>query len=337
MDRGGLQRALVVVAVLAASVALEVRADDAAESRFFDGIAREAYEHHRYPEALEAFLRAHRAAPSGRSLYNIALCAQLAHRDAMAFAYFEELLARPAEEGEDAIRRDAAQRREALTRRLAIVSVTSTPPGATIYVDQRDHGSFGTTPRRIALPAGAHHVELVLADHEDAARDVSAVVGQATSVEAPLVAFRGAVTITQTIAGASIVARRSGIGEDVAIVPGVRTELDVGRYTLVVHADGYRDATLELGVTRGADERRAITLEPLPVPTGRLLVTTGDVHARVRVDGVDRAETPARVASLPLGTHEVTVSADGFLDWSGAVEVEEDRTAFVSVTMTPSR
>lgn len=328
---------LAVVLVLAASGARDVRADDAAESRFFDGLARDAYEHHRYPEALEAFLRAHRAAPSARSLYNIALCAQLAHRDAMAYAYFEELLALTPGVGEEALRADATQRREALTQSLALVSITSEPAGATIYVDQRDHGSFGTTPRTLAIPAGTHHIELELPDHESSALDVTAVVGQTQPVEGSLVAFRGAVTITPSVPGATIVARRAGVGADVPVASGGRAELDVGTYTFVAHADGYRDASLELRVASGGDEHRSITLEPLPVPIGSLLVTTGEVRARVRVDGTDRAETPARVASLTVGAHEVAISADGYLDWAGSVEVQENRTAFVSVTMTRSR
>jgi hypothetical protein len=68
-----------------------------------------------------------------------------------------------------------------------------------------------------------------------------------------------------------------------------------------------------------------------------VLVTTGDVRARVRIDGVDRAETPARVADVPVGSHEVVVSADGYLDWTGTVDVEESRTAFVSVTLVRAR
>lgn len=313
------------------------RADDAAESRFFDQIARDAYGHHRYPEALEAFLRAHRAAPSARSLYNIALCAQLAHRDAMAFAYFDELLRTPESPEVADLRADATTRITALRRRLALVSVTSDPPGATIYVDQRDHGSFGTTPRTLALPAGAHHLTLELADHEAAATDVTAAVGESHSAEATLPAHRGTVAITTPSPDVTLTARRDGADAEVTIPAGERATLEVGHYTIVAHADGYRDASVEVQVARDSDERRAITLQPLPVPTGRLLVTTGEVHARVRVDGSDRAETPARVTDLTVGEHEVAVSADGFLPWTGTVHVDEGRTAFVSVTLVRAR
>ncbi len=330
--------ALLLVASLALGAAASgARADDAAESRFYDAIARDAYAHHRYPDALAAFLRAHRAAPSSRSLYNIALCAQLARREAMSFAYFAEFLRSSSAEDEAPLRADATSRTASLRRLLAIVSVTSDPPGATIYVDQRDHGSFGTTPRMLALPAGAHHLELVLADHEGASIDVSAVVGEVREATGALVPHRGGLTVTTSAPDATVTARRDGEPDALPVSAGARVELPVGHYTLTARAPGHRDATAEVTVVRGGEERRALTLEALPVPVGRLLVTTGDVHARVRVDGSDRAETPARVEGVGVGTHEVSVTADGYLAWSGTVRVEQDRTAFVGVTLVRAR
>jgi outer membrane receptor for ferrienterochelin and colicins len=311
------------------------RADDAAESRFFDGLARAEYAHRHYAVALELFLRAHRAAPSSHSLYNIALCAELANRDAMAFTYLDELLAAPAASGDETMRTDATRRRDRLARTLALVRVVSDPPGATIYVDQRDHGSFGTTPRTLALAAGAHHVALSMADHADATTDVRAMVGRIEEASVALPPHLGAVTITTSLAGATIVARRDEA--EIPIRAGERTELPVGTYTFVASAPGHREATLEARIAHDADEHRLLTLAALPVPTGRLLVTTGDVHARIQIDGVDRAETPARLTDVGVGMHEVRVSANGYIDWSGSIAIEESRTAFVSVTLVHAR
>jgi hypothetical protein len=332
-------RAFLVVSV-ALTLALGVgapsaRADDAAESRFFDGLARAEYARRHYETALELFLRAHRAAPGQRSLYNIALCAQLAHEDAMAFAYFEELLEAPAQPGDETMRADATTRRTALAATLALVRVESDPPGAQIYVDQRDHGTFGTTPRTIALPAGAHHLELALAGHADASTDVTAVVGQAVDARASLTAYQGTVTITVAAPGATVIAHRGDVA--IPVPASAPTRLDVGAYTFTASAPGFRDGSVEAHVARDATEQRAITLEPVPVPTGRLLVSSGEVHARVQIDGADRAETPARLADLTVGTHDVRVTADGFLAWTGTVDVAENRTAFVNVTLVRAR
>lgn len=317
--------------------ARDARADDAAESRFFDAIARDAYAHRHWADALAAFLRAHRAAPSSRSLYNIALCAQLAHREGMAFEYFDEFVNASTAPDEASLRADAATRITSLRRTLALVSITTDPPGATIYVDQRDHGSYGTTPRVLALPAGAHHLILDAADHDEGGTDVTATVGASQPVHVDLVAHRGAIALTVTPPDATVVGRRSDGSAALALSPTATTEVPVGRYHVVASAERHHDAEADVTITRGATEHRTLVLEPLPVPQGRLLVTTGDVHARVRVDGVDRAETPARVADLPVGAHEVSVAADGYLPWTGSVDVAEGRTAFVSVTLVPAR
>jgi hypothetical protein len=332
MHRGHAAAWAIALAVVV-SIGAHVRADDAAESRFFDGIARDAYAHRHYPEALEAFLRAYRAAPSSRALYNIGLCAQLAHRDAMAFAYYEEFLA--ATDADPGLRSDATTRHDALARTLALVRVESDPPGAEIFADQRDHGSLGHTPRTIALTPGAHHLELALADHADGAADVTATAGESHDVHTTLTAFTGTLTIHASASGATIVAR-NGAGEH-TVTADAASALPVGHYTVTASAPGHRDASVEVQIVRDASEQRTLTLEVIPAPTGGLLVTTGDVHARVRVDGTDRAETPARVAALAVGTHEIAISADGYLDWHGSVDVAQDRTAFVSVTLTRAR
>lgn len=322
----------VLLSLCLVAVAPDVRADDAAESRFFDRLGRRAFEARRWDDALEAFLRAQRAAPSVRGLYNVALCAQLAHEDTLAFTAFEELLVRP--DVDDALRTDASRQRDVLARTLALVHVVSDPPGAAIYVDQRDLGSFGTTPTTLALAAGAHTIELVRADHEDARMTVEATVGVVREASVALTPQLGRLRIDVSSSAVSIVARHGEV--EIPLTPGAVSSVPVGSYVVVATAPGREPASVEVVVTATGEERRTLTLVETPIPHGRLLVSTEDVRARVRIDGVDRAETPARV-EVPVGVHEIRVTADGWLDWSGEVTVEEGRTAFVSVTLVRSR
>jgi hypothetical protein len=323
---------LAAVAVLA-MLSTPARADDAAESRFFDDLARSAYERQRWVEALEAFLRAYRAAPSTRTLYNVGVCAQLAQREAMAFAYFDEFLAQP--DADAALRADATTRHQALAARLALVRVVSDPPGAEIYVDRRDLGSFGRTPRTLALATGPHRLEIELADHATVSVDVAAVVGATRETRVTLAPHEGRLTVDVTPSSATLTVRCGA--SEAAAAPGQTLTLPVGTCAVTASAPGFRDASVELRLARDADERRVLALEPVPIRTGRVLVTTSSVQARVRVDGRDRAETPARLDAIPVGAHEVTVSAPGYLDWTGTVTVDEGRTAFVAVTLVRAR
>lgn len=320
---------IVGFAVLGAGHGGAARADDAAESRFFDRVGRRAFAQRRYERALESFLRAQRAAPSPRGLYNIAVCARLAHRDALAFTSFEQLLARS--DLDAALRADAAAQRDALAGTLALVRVESDPPGATIYVDRRDLGAYGTTPTTLALPPGAHQIELTREHHEGATVTVEASVGQTREARAALSRHAGVVRVEASPPSATLVAQ--GEGSEVTLSSGVPTRLPVGTYTIVASAEGFVPASTTLVVLADAEATRALALSPIPTPRGRVLVSTGAVAARVSIDGVVVSETPARVDGVVVGTHRVTVSADGWREWSEDVEVREGRTTFLSITL----
>ena len=51
-------------------------------------------------------------------------------------------------------RAEAERRIQAMRERLALVRVESDPPGAAIYVDRKELGSHGLTPRTIVVPEG---------------------------------------------------------------------------------------------------------------------------------------------------------------------------------------
>lgn len=323
---------IVVVTVLGVGHGAPARADDAAESRFFDRVGRRAFAQRRYERALASFLRAQRAAPSPRGLYNIAVCARLAHRDALAFTSFEQLLARS--DVDDALRTDALAQRDALARTLALVTIESDPPGATIYVDRRDLGAYGTTPATLALPPGPHQIELVRENHDGATVGVEASTGQTRHARATLPRHVGRVRVDASPPSATIVAQ--GEEGEVPLAVGVVASLPVGTYTLVGTADGFQASTTTVTVVAGAETTRSLALTPIPAPRGRVLVSTGAVTARVSVDGVVVSETPARLDGVAVGPHRVTVSAEGWREWSQEVEVREGRTTFLSITLVRS-
>lgn len=321
--------ALLVVAVLAPA-----RADDAAEARFFDDLGRRAYARGRWEEALASFLDAQAAAPSSRTLYNVALAAQLSHHDALAFSSFETYLEES--EGDEPHRfEDAGRRRDALARSLALVRVTSDPAGAEIWVDRRELGSFGRTPRTLVLEPGPHVIELELPDHEPARVEVVAARAQRQEASGTLVRHVGDVHVDAVPAGARV--RLVRAEDSRTITPGVDVSVPVGAWTLVVSAEGHVERAVELTVSRGHVERRSIALVRTPSPTGRLLVSTGGVHARLSVDGVDRTDTPARLDGVAVGVHRVSLEADGFVTWEGDLDVREDHATQLSVTLVPLR
>lgn len=325
--------ALVVLA-LVALVPSSAGADDAYEAAFLDRVARAAYARDDYDRAFAHFASLNAIAPAPSALYNMALCADLGGHPAIAFATFAEYLA--TDDADAARRRDAERRVQVLRGRLALVRVESDPPGAMIGVDRTDLGDFGRTPRTIVVGAGAHTILLTLDGHHGARGEVTAAVGEVTSLRVQLAPRLGRLAVVTTPPDAEVVVLRGEV--EVARLTARREhELPVGRYDLRAVAPGHEPALSTVRVVEGRVERRTLVARALPTPVGRLLVSAGDVEASVVVDGSARGEVPAVLDAMAVGEHDVEVRADGYRPWRRTVEIERDRATHVTVTLVRER
>ncbi len=306
----------------------------AVEARYFDDVARERYARRDYRAALDAFLLAFEAVPNPRLLYNAAIAASLSGEHALAFAHFEAYLA----SGDpDATRRtDAEARTRTLAGRLALVRIESDPPGATIFVDRRELGDFGTTPRTLALDPGEHTIELVLAGHHDATAKTVTTTGQRSLVAKTLAARVGRLTVTVKPEAATVELFR-GATPMMQSAGRIDAEVPVGSYRARVTAARHAPAEATVSVREGSTSDLTISAEPLPAPTGTILLSAGAVSARVWIDGAAVAMTPARIDGVTVGRRTVEVRAEGFAPWRGFVEVARDRARYVEVALKPMR
>jgi hypothetical protein len=305
----------------------------AVQARFFDEAARSAYARGDYEAALADFFALARIAPSQGTLYNVAICAELTHRDALAYDALDRYLAGPPD---DATRMaDARARLRAMSARLALVHVTSSHPGATIWVDRRELGAAGTAPDTLVLTPGLHLVELTHPAAFDARAEVVAENGVTREVHLDMVPRTGRLRVSVPgVEGAEIDALSEGSGAHHACVVDAETALPIGTYRVTVRAPGRSEESFVAQVREDAVESRVATLRALPRPTGTIVIHA-DFPGRVHVDGVERAETPARLQAIEVGTHRVEVVATGRRPWSADVEVEEGRVRYVNVSLVP--
>lgn len=321
---------LVVVWVwLAAPV---VRADLAAEARFHDELAREHYAARRYDRALREFFTEQRLAPNPRILFNIALCFEQLRREGEAFLFFTEYLA---SEDQDTERRSyAASAVARIEPRLALVEVTSDPPGAAIYVDQREHGEYGRTPRLLPLTPGTRTIHLELEGHRTVSVDVVARIGARASAQASLVRVVGQLSVIGPEGAQLTVRDATGAVAHEGRLPS-QADLAPGDYVLEVNAEGHEPWR---GLVR-VEADRTVQLEarpsPLPPPTGALTVTSGTSGAVVELDGEAVGFTPVVLPDLTLGRHRVRVRHPGLQPWAGDVETVADERAWLTVTLEP--
>src|SRR6266542_4060774 len=154
--------ALAIGVWTAASAGADDLADEA-DLQFQLGADR--YQKGDYHSALEHFLASNRLVPNRNVGFNIARCYEQRQQYPAAFRYYTQAL-----EGEkDPQARGRVEAAlEKIKPHVAVLKIVTEPPGATIYIDRRDLGPRGSSPRTLGLPPGRYRVIADLANYESA-------------------------------------------------------------------------------------------------------------------------------------------------------------------------
>ncbi len=306
------------------------RADDAEESRFHDDLGRQHYQAHRFEPALREFFDAARLAPSPSITFNIAVCFDLLHRADDAYLFFREYVA--SDDADAERRRFATAAIARLEVAVARLAVTSEPPGANIYVDQREHGGYGSTPRVLALPPGAHTITLERPGYRPVTMQVEAREGAEVAAAGALVRIIGTLHVAATSQAAVEVREAGG-----PIVAQGESPLEVsvppGLYQLEVRAPGFRPFTTMSRVEPDGRTEVQAALEALPPPTGDLTITSSAAGALIQLDGERTGFAPTLLQGLSLGEHRVRVEHAGLAPYEGTVSIEENSRGWLTVAL----
>jgi len=147
---------------------------------------RAAFDAGEFERAIRLFLDADRLAPSAALSFNIARSYEKLGNTARALEHYRRYLRRePGGTGAKRAAERVHQLETALQRRgVQQVSVTSTPPGATIELDQRP---LGVTPWTGELTPGDHTLVLSHDGYAKTTRVIAVSPDHAVDVEVPLV------------------------------------------------------------------------------------------------------------------------------------------------------
>ncbi len=181
---------LALVLALAAPAVADNTADEA-DLHFRRGI--EAYRAKRYDEALAAFFQSNRLVHNLNVVQNIARCFEQQKMYEEAYRYYSEVL------GENPRGEDHRSLEDALARiapRVALLKVVTTPPGVELYLERKDLGSLGVSPKILALTPGKRNIILSLAGYREISRQAELVVGKTVEVHASLEFIWGRVSLT---------------------------------------------------------------------------------------------------------------------------------------------
>lgn len=322
---------LLAVTSLAAPAA---RADAAAEARFHDERARAAFASREYETALAEFFVVRRLIPNPRVDFNVALCFERLGREPEAFSHFYGFLADPSsrapELGELRSYAEAAVARVA--PRVALVEITTTPPGATVYLDRREHGGYGTTPCLLAVAPGEHRVWVELDGYRPAEADLVAVVGERRSLTLAPSRVVGRLEVTAITPGHARVLDPRGATVASGPTP-LRAELPPGSYEIEVTAAGRQPWRGVAQVVADEVVRRQAVPLPSPDAFGDLAVSSNVPGATIELDGRPAGFSPVVLTGLMPGEHQLHVASEDVVPWSGPVAVHAGERTWVTVSL----
>lgn len=154
-----------------------------AEAKLQEGVT--LLKERRYAEALARFQEAHALVPSPLILYDFGQAQLGLGDDPRALESFEDFLA-GAPDAPEAKRRRAAQYRDDLRTRVAVVTVNADVTGASVTLDGHDVGRVDL-PRRFYLTPGAHEL-IAHTDRVTQSATLTCVAGQPQTVSMALAA-----------------------------------------------------------------------------------------------------------------------------------------------------
>ncbi|MBL9021445.1 MAG: TonB-dependent receptor [Myxococcales bacterium] len=299
-------------------------ADDVAdEAELQFSLGAEKYQAGSFQEALAHFLASNRLSPNKNVVFNIARTYEQLRQFPEAFRYYSIALEAEAEAAGRAPIEAALAR---IRPSVAVLAVETSPPGATIFIDRKDLGARGATPRSLGFKAGTYRVIVERDGYEP--KVIEGVVletGKEQKLKLDLVPILGEVLVSGLPVRAEVRVNRSD-GEPARVGPGTLS-LPPGRQRLFISAQGAEPLDIEVDVK--ANER--VTVRPtLRTQKGTLLVSTDVKGALVELDGAAVGFTPI-VLESPIGQHKLKISLSGFRPIERTVQVtlgKEQRLAF---------
>jgi tRNA A-37 threonylcarbamoyl transferase component Bud32 len=207
--------------------------------------------------------------------------------------------------------------RESSTQRSILIR--STPPGATVTID--DVRVPGVTPvvADLRLDDGPHAVKIGLAASAPAVRKIVLAAGDRSLTLSENLQSSGSVRVQTRPGGARILIDGRDVGTSPTTIDNVGTDK---LHVVEARRAGYKDASAPVPVERPAEYLVSFSLEPNR-SFGKVVLLTS-LPATVELDGQPWGMTSTDERECPPGRHEVTVRVASLgIERRTAIEVPE--------------
>jgi hypothetical protein len=217
-----------------------------------------------------------------------------------------------------------------------LLSVTSTPAGAHVFLDSADIGMTPITQKTVT--EGHHTLRLALLGYDDFTKSLDFEAStEVESVHAVLtrqavIAPAATLTVTSIPSGTQIFLD----GKDTAKTTPSTFTLDAGTHVIRLALTGHKDYSASVTLQSGDAKTvaAALTKQPLPPTTGTLTVTSTPSGADVSIDGIAKGVTPLHEVALSAGEHTIHLSLKGYKPDERKVFVKAGEEATMEVPLS---
>ncbi len=214
-----------------------------------------------------------------------------------------------------------------------LVVLDSEPAGATIYLDDKRKGAFGTTPWSGSLE-GEHKILFEKRGYKVVETRLAADPDRLVAFKAglPEADYLGFIEITSNVPGAEVFIGDKSVGA-VGKTPFSENR-PPGKYKVWVTADGYDEFSQEIEVVRG--EAQAIKAQLRGSPVGKLNITGPSIEeAAIYVDGKLFCERGPCLKSITEGRHEVSIRRSGYKSYTKSVNIQAKTETSIKAGLAP--
>lgn len=208
------------------------------------------YSQGRYKEAIDKFSRAFAINQDINLHYNIGVSYEQLEAWQECVSFLDRYIAKaPVGPKKDR----AANKRKSCEARLQTdqtITITSTPPGAKVYIDDKKTGVKGATPYTGTLPPGQHKVWIELDGHEPVSQTIDVQQGAPFSLNLQMRKFanQGWLYVDSSIINAQVYIN----GKNVGLTPFESPlPYPAGLHQVVVQRDGYSRFSTQVQVFKG--------------------------------------------------------------------------------------
>ncbi len=178
-----------------------------------------------------------------------------------------------------------------------ILRISSSVPGARVWIDDEDAGAAPVTRY---VSAGAHRIRVAADNHNPFVRRVTVEQDRTQSVTATLLPGTGTVEFGTPVPGAVVVLD----GGQQSKLPVRLTSVREGDHSYRIEAPGHEPVEGSFSFTRG---KNLFFFHELASSAGLLIVDATPGGATVELDGTAVGTSPLRQEGLPPGVHLIAV------------------------------